>query len=118
MKHGFFVCLLTAGVLALLPTQGSAKILANDFPTETRAEYVFACMNANKVDKMYMGRCSCAIDTIASRINYAAYEKAETMLRMQLSFTPNSEMFRQVGIYKESLDKLLRAQAAAEIKCF
>lgn len=90
----------------------------NDFPTEARAEYVFACMAANNMDFLYLRKCSCAVDAIASRMTYEEYVHAETILRLQRSYSPDADVYRSVRVYKKPLDALFRAQAAAELKCF
>lgn len=70
----------------------------NDYPTATRAEYVFACMQTNGGTSEALKRCSCAIDVIASVLPYADYEKAETVLRMRRQagggIWPNNSAFR------------------------
>lgn len=95
-----------------------AKEKVNDFPTEARAEYVFACMAANSMDKLFLRKCACAVDTIASHLSYEEYLHAETILRMQQSYSPDADAYRSVRVYKKPLDALFRAQAAAELRCF
>ena len=56
---------------------GSAA--ANDYPTSTRAEYVFACMKTNGDTREALEQCSCSIDVIASLLPYDAYVTAETV---------------------------------------
>ena len=89
-----------------------------DYPTGARAEYVFACMAANEMTQAFLYRCSCAIDTIARRMSYADYEKAETMVRIQLGHSPREQAYRSVGVSKTMLDNFFRAQAASELECF
>ncbi|MBC6444184.1 MAG: hypothetical protein GDA50_01955 [Alphaproteobacteria bacterium GM202ARS2] len=90
----------------------------NAYPTTARAEYVFACMAANQMTQDFLYRCSCAIDTIASRLSYEEYERAETLSRIQLGHSPREQAYKSVGISKELLDKFFRAQAASELACF
>tara|TARA_B100000029_G_scaffold509883_1_gene600073 strand:- start:929 stop:1264 length:336 start_codon:yes stop_codon:yes gene_type:complete len=94
----------------------SAK--ANDFPTLARSEFVFACMSSNESNRDFMAKCSCAIDEIAKRISYEEYAQAEAIARLQLGASPREEAFKSVGLSKERMDKLLRAQAASELECF
>lgn len=54
----------------------------NDYPTSTRADYVFACMKANGETQPMLERCSCSIDVIASLLPHDRYVEAETFLRM------------------------------------
>ena len=50
---------------------------SNDFPTQARSEFVFACMSSNESNRDFMAKCSCAIDEIAKRISYEEYAQAE-----------------------------------------
>ena len=82
----------------------------NDYPTQSRAEYVFACMA--------LRQCSCAIDVIASVLPYDKYEQAETVLRMRRSGGGYlGEMFR-TGMANGMVRDLEEAQAEGEIRCF
>ncbi len=90
----------------------------NDFPTMDRAEYVFACMGTNNMTPEYIEKCSCAIDTIASRISYDEYLSAKTVLTIRQANTPNADLYKSVRMEKEKLEGLFRAEAAAILKCF
>ena len=94
------------------------KSNANDFPTLARSEFVFACMSSNQANRDFMAKCSCAIDEIAKRINFEEYAQAEAIARLQLGASPREEAFKSVGLSKEKMDKLYRAQAASELECF
>ena len=94
------------------------KSNANDFPTLARAEFVFACMSSNQSNRDFMAKCSCAVDEIAKRINFEEYAQAEAIARLQLGASPREEAFKSVGLSKEKMDKLYRAQAASELECF
>ena len=107
----FFTCIITPKIL-------SANESKNDFPTLTRSEFVFACMSSNLNNRDYMAKCSCAIDEIAKRISFDEYAEAEAISRLQLGNSPREEAFKSVGLSKERMDKLFRAQAASELECF
>ena len=94
------------------------KSNANDFPTLARSEFVFACMSSNQANRDFMAKCSCAVDEIAKRINFEEYAQAEAIARLQLGASPREEAFKSVGLSKEKMDKLYRAQAASELECF
>jgi len=49
----------------LVPYAAIAPVGAadNDYPTATRADYVFGCMAANGNTREALLKCSCAIDT-------------------------------------------------------
>jgi hypothetical protein len=90
----------------------------NDYPTSARADYVFACMNANGQTHQAMEQCSCSIDVIASLLPYDRYVAADTVL--SLSQVPGrfGAMFRSTEESKSAVTDLRRAQAEAEVRCF
>ena len=91
---------------------------SNDFPTSARSEFVFACMSSNVSNRDFMAKCSCAIDEIAKRITFKDYSQAEAIARLWEGNSPREEAFKSVGLSKEKMDKLFRAQAASELECF
>lgn len=97
---------------------GVATAESNDYPTETRADYVFACMAVNGGSQLALRRCSCAIDVIASLLPYEDYDRADTVLRMRnLAGGYLAQTFRG----KEAsgfVQRLEEAQAEAEVRCF
>ncbi len=114
---------LRSGPVLLLAFWAPAAIAAdaaagNDYPTQTRAEYVFACMASNGQTQQALRQCSCAIDVIASVLPYDKYEQAETVLRMRRSGGGYlGEMFR-TGMANGMVRDLEEAQAEGEIRCF
>jgi hypothetical protein len=53
---------------------------ANDFPTRARVEYVLECMNHSKApEQESMYKCSCAIDIIADKMDYATFVDLSTV---------------------------------------
>src|SRR5207244_13229691 len=53
---------------------------ANDFPTRARVEFVLDCMRSSKAppqESMY--KCSCAIDEIAIKVDYATWVDLSTV---------------------------------------
>ena len=104
--------------LLSLVTLTGMKTYSSDFPTLSRSEFVFACMSSNASNRDFMAKCSCAIDKIAKRMTYKEYAQAEAIARLQLGASPREEAFKSVGLSKERMDKLYRAQAASELECF
>ena len=104
-------------ILCLLAAPAHAQEV-NDFPTNARAEYVFACMATNGQTRDMLDRCSCAIDQIASVITYDDYVSAETVLTMRQVSGERSSMFRGMPQMTEIVATLRRAEAEAEILCF
>ena len=95
-----------------------AAALKNDFPTKTRAEYVFACMSSNGQSEIMLDKCSCSIDTIARVMTYDEYVNAETVLRMRQLSGDRVDVFRGAEWANQIIDKYRSAQAEAEIHCF
>ncbi|MDB5598094.1 MAG: hypothetical protein JWN71_138 [Xanthobacteraceae bacterium] len=106
-------------VVALgLTAPAQALDLLHDYPTVTRADYVFACMKANGETRQTLERCSCSIDVIASILPFERYTTAEAVL--SLSQVPGNfgSMFRTPEQAKSAANDLRRAQAEAEVRCF
>ncbi|MEJ2377835.1 MAG: hypothetical protein P8Y53_12815 [Pseudolabrys sp.] len=90
----------------------------NDYPTEARANYVFACMKTNGDTRQALRRCSCSIDVIASLLPYKRYVAAQTVLSLRQVPGRFGGMFRSPEPAKQALKRLRRAQAEAEVRCF
>ncbi|WP_413205981.1 hypothetical protein [Rhodospirillum sp. A1_3_36] len=90
----------------------------NDYPTEARADYVFACMAANGQNRESLRKCSCSIDAIAEILPYEDYVTAETVLSMQQGSGERMSMFKTMAVATEAVRTLRRAQAEAEMLCF
>jgi hypothetical protein len=111
------------GTLSLLAVFGAVspalalELPANDYPTETRADYVFGCMQVNGQTRDVLRRCSCSIDTIASLLPYSEYEEAETIMSVRQKGGESVEVFDYAPI-KAKVTNLKRAQVEAELRCF
>ncbi len=97
--------------------QGQPYLL-NDYPTEARAEFVFACMAVNGNNQDILRRCSCAIDVIASILPYERYVQAETVLAMRQTSGERVGIVREAAPSNEVVRDLRRAQAEADMRCF
>jgi hypothetical protein len=117
---GFVLAVLAAPVLAAPAAQEvRAQDVVNDYPTETRAEYVFACMQTNGATRDALSRCSCSIDAIATILPYDAYVSAETVLSMRHGGGgERMALFRGTPTTTAAVADLRRAQAEAEMLCF
>jgi hypothetical protein len=104
---------------AVSPAFGQdAKAPRFNYPTAARADYVIGCLAANGFQHQLLDKCACGIDVIADRLNYDDYETAETILSMQqASVGPRGGLFRDTPVAKESLEKLRRAEAEANLRC-
>lgn len=116
MRTGFFlVCLAAVGAAS---AASGAMIAGNDYPTATRAEYVYACMKTNGETRELLDKCSCSIDVIASLLPYDGYEFAETVTALEQGPGQIGRAMRNTQIARDDLAKLRRAQAEAEVRCF
>ncbi len=107
-----------AGQAASPGTGDDLAARLNDYPTEARADYVFACMAANGQDRDTLRRCACSIDVIASILPYDGYVEAETVLSLQQGSGEQLAMFRTMAVATTAVATLRRAQAEAEMVCF
>jgi len=90
----------------------------NDYPTDARADYVFACMKSNGETRKVLEQCSCSIDIIASILPYDRYVSAETVLSVGQAQGNLGTQFRSTEQARSALNDLRRAQAEAEVRCF
>ena len=97
---------------------GAAGSVANDYPTEVRADYVFGCMAVNGQTQLALQRCSCSVDVVASILPYEKYEKAQTILMMRQGVGQTANTFRSTPMFDDMVADLRRAQAEAEMRCF
>ncbi len=89
-----------------------------NYPTAARADYVIGCLAANGFQRQLLDKCACSVDVIADQLPYQDYENAETILSMQqASVGPRGGLFRDTPIAKQTLQKLRRAQAEANLRC-
>lgn len=107
--------LWSLSLICALPGYGQ---VVNDYPTEARADYVFACMAVNGQTQDNLRRCSCSIDMIATILTYDDYVAAETVLRTRIGGGERSAMFRGTPAARNILADLRRAQAEADMLCF
>ena len=91
---------------------------ANDYPTSSRAEYVYGCMKANGETRQSIEQCSCSIDVVASIVPYDRYVTAETALSMSQVRGNLGVQFRTSEQANAAVNDLRRAQAEAEVRCF
>ena len=108
---------LALAMLLVAPLGAAAQTPANDFPTEARADYVFACMTANGQTSEALRTCACSLDVVASIRPYDRYVEAETILSMRQGVGRQATMFRAAN-FEEAVADLRRAQAEGEIRCF
>lgn len=91
--------------------------VVNDYPTFTRADYVYGCMQVNGNTRLALERCSCSIDVIASIIPYKEYEQAETILSVRQR--GGESVAHLMNPASQNIVKALKmAQIEGELRCF
>ena len=90
---------------------------ANDFPTVTRAEYIFGCMQVNGNTRLALERCSCSIDVIASSITHDQYVDAETIMSVRQR-GGEGVAYMNAPQAVEKVKQLKLAQVEGELRCF
>lgn len=96
----------------------AAAPLVNDFPTQARVEFVMQCMAEHggvNLDNSY--HCVCAVDKIASLMNFKDYSEALTFTYMYDTPGDKGGEFRDPPQSKILRDRLKDAQKQAE-GCF
>ncbi len=117
VAHGVrcgLILALCGPVFAVVANAGTS----DDYPTATRAEFVFACMATNGGTPDALQRCSCAIDIVASVLPYDQYETAETVLRMRRSAGGYLGQEFRAAPTNAIVRDLEEAEAEAEVRCF
>jgi hypothetical protein len=109
------VIAVTLGLTLAVSSPAAAK---NDYPTDTRVDYVLGCMAANGQDYLTMQKCSCSIDTIAELMPYEDYEAVETVIRMRDRRGELGVLFRTSPGLEEDVQDFRMVQAEADLRCF
>lgn len=116
-RNVLLAAFLVLGGMATSSASRAEELPANDYPTVTRADYVFACMQVNGQTRDILEKCSCSIDQIAALMPFAEYEEIETIMSVQLRGDKNSMILRQ-PMMQARVKNLKRAQVEAELRCF
>ena len=105
------------GVLLVLATTQVAH--ANDFPTQARVEFVLDCMRSSKTapqESMY--KCSCAIDDIASKVDYATWVDLSTVANATTIAGERGGVMRDLKDGRKTITSFRELQADAKKRCF
>jgi len=104
---------------AATPPAPAPAVVANDFPTLTRVEYVLNCMQekgGKNYDNLY--HCVCAVDHIAAKLPHEEFLQAETFVTNVNLPGERGGVFRDPPQSKALRDKLQAAQQEAVAACF
>jgi hypothetical protein len=94
------------------------SVLANDFPTTSRVEYVLECMKTHSGKYEYLYKCSCAVDEIAKQVPFDEYVEISTALRHQTLGGERGAVFRDPANVKEMAGKYKAIERRAADACF
>jgi hypothetical protein len=103
-------------LLALAATQVAH---ANDFPTRARVEFVLDCMRSSKApaqESMY--KCSCAIDDIATKVDYATWVDLSTVTNATTIAGERGGVMRDMKDGRKMIASFRDLQAGAKKHCF
>jgi len=106
-----------AASFAMTAQTSAEELPANDYPTVGRADYVYACMQANGPTRDVLEKCSCSIDQIAGLLPWAEYEEAETIMSVMTRGGDSTSLFNSPMLQKK-IHTLKLAQVEAELRCF
>ncbi len=104
-------------VLLAVATTPAAQ--ANDFPTQARVEFVLDCMRTSKAspqESMY--KCSCAIDDIASKVDYATWVDLSTVANATTIAGERGGVMRDLKDGRKIITSFRDLQAEAKKHCF
>jgi len=91
--------------------------LVNDYPTNTRGDYIYGCMLVNGQARDTLDKCACSIDVIATILPYKDYEEAETIMAVRQR-GGESVAYMYAPAMREKVNALKRAQIEGELRCF
>ncbi|MFA5949489.1 MAG: hypothetical protein WC807_04335 [Hyphomicrobium sp.] len=91
--------------------------LVNDYPTNTRGDYIYGCMLVNGQARDTLDKCACSIDVIATILPYKEYEEAETIMAVRQR-GGESVAYMYAPAMREKVKALKRAQIEGELRCF
>ena len=104
-------------VVMALALAGLAR--ANDFPTQARVEFVLDCMRTSKVsaqESIY--KCSCAIDDIATKVDYATWVELSTVANATTIAGERGGVMRDLKDGRKIIASFRELQADAKKHCF
>src|SRR5262245_15927346 len=106
---------LCIALLLLLPGVATA----NDFPTQTRVEFVLGCMNeqgGQSYDNLY--KCVCLVDAVAEQMSHDEFEQAQVFSQLRSTAGERGGVFRDPDQARTLVAKLAAALDRARAQCF
>ena len=106
---------LSMGLGLLLP----GVVLANDFPTQARVEFVLGCMNeqgGQSYDTLY--KCVCLVDAIAAEMSHEEFVQAQVFSQLRSTAGERGGVFRDPDQARALIAKLDAALEHGKARCF
>ncbi|MDP7536411.1 MAG: hypothetical protein QF470_01075 [Methylococcales bacterium] len=121
LKYSFFLIflLLNGCILTGNRSPQSKPQVINDYPTQTRVEFVLQCIEKEgglRYETLYP--CVCSIDKIATQMSHDEYDQALTFTFMRRTPGENGGVFRDPANAKKLRKKLKDAKKFANNRCF
>jgi len=96
-----------------------ASASANDFPTRARVEFVLSCMRESKVPQQEAKyKCSCAIDAIADKVDYATWVDLSTIANATTIAGERGGVMRDLKDGRKIIVSYREIQEDAKKRCF
>jgi hypothetical protein len=96
-----------------------APVFANDFPTTARVEFVLDCMKNGKASAHEMlYKCSCAVDNIASKVNYETWVDLSTVALGTTIAGERGGVIRDMKDGRKLINSYRDLQTQAKQACF
>ena len=110
---------LSVALLLLLLSLSPGAAKANDFPTQTRVEFVLGCMNeqgGQSYDNLY--KCVCLVDAIAEEMSHDEFEQAQVFSQLRATAGERGGVFRDPDQARTLVAKLTSALERGRARCF
>ncbi len=94
-------------------------VVANDYPTLERVDYVLTCMKregGQTVDNLYA--CSCEVDQLAQALPFQAYNDSRTFESYRNMPGEKGSVFRESKEGEDMVVKLKKVREDARKRCF
>jgi hypothetical protein len=111
--------LVAPAALACAAAWAQPKSPANDFPTHARAEFVLGCMRENpSIGQEAVYKCSCAIDVIATKVNYDTWVDLSTIANATTIAGERGGAMRDLKDGRKMIARFREIQDNAKKSCF
>ena len=106
-------------LVAVSPAGAATPPRGNDFPTQARVEFVLDCMRSSKLpEHEALYKCSCAIDAIARKVDYATWVDLGTVANATTIAGERGGVMRDMKDGRKLIGSYRELQAQAKKGCF